>query len=184
MELYSSYKKELDDHLESGGSALAAPTLPPLMLAYGAENPDHYMATMIASIKSSEIEQTLLILPFDLVVKLLRILETLLSLPSTRSATEALCRMFLFAVEVHFGPLSASKEHHGLLERLRVLASGRLDEMRDLIGFNVAAINFLLGRRDERQAALDLEESVVRVKEKRRKKKNKEKALQTAIMSL
>ena len=92
--------------------------------------------------------------------------------------------MFLLSVEAHFGPLSASKELHPLVSRVRSLAVKRLDELKDAIGFNIAALDFARYRRDERKAALELEESVLRVKEKRRKRKNKEKALQTAILTL
>ena len=92
--------------------------------------------------------------------------------------------MFFFIVEVHYGPLSAGKELHPLLRRVRVLAEQRLCALRDTIGFNMAALDYHANSLDERQRALELEEAVVKVKEKRRKKKNKEKALQAAVLTL
>ena len=92
--------------------------------------------------------------------------------------------MFFFIVEVHFGPLSASKELHPLLRRVSELAESKLCSLRDTIGFNLAALDYHTNSLDERQKALDLEEAVLKVKEKRRKKKKKEKALQAAVLTL
>ena len=43
------------------------PQLPPLMQAYGAESPLEFMSTTLAKIKSAELEETLLVLPIDVV---------------------------------------------------------------------------------------------------------------------
>ncbi len=180
--------ERLMEALELHNSHLEDPsqTLPPLMLAYGASSPQEYVLRIIASIKSSELEQTLLVLPFSVVVDLLRVMETLLGkdCPSSSSATETVCKMFLLCLEVHFGPLSTARELHPLISRLRALAQKRLESLKDLVGFNLSALDFALGRRAEREAALQLEETVLRVKEKRRRKKNKEKALQTTVLTL
>ena len=40
------------------------------MLAYRAKTPEDFVAKIIESIKSSEVEQTLLVLPFDYAVRI------------------------------------------------------------------------------------------------------------------
>lgn len=180
--MYRAHKAEIKEHLASGGSLEHSPPMPPLMAAYRASSPEDYMARMIEAVKASELEQTLLVFPLDVVVRLLEIMETLLS--SNCTASETICRMFIFVVEVHFGPLSSSPELHPLLARVRKLAGARLTSLKDTIGFNIAALEFAQNRRDERQAALELEEAVTKVRDKRGKRKKKQKALQTAILSL
>ncbi len=185
IELYESHTAEVKEHLASGGSRETSPLLPPLMVAHGAKSPEEYMAKMIFSVRSSEVEQTLLVLPFDVVVRLLGIMETLLSRRGfAAGSTEAMCRMFLLLVEAHFGPLSVSEDLHPLVSRVRQLADVRLGDLRNSIGFNIAALEFARNRRDERKAALELEESVTRVKTSRRKTKSKEKAMQAAVLTL
>ncbi len=184
IELYRSYTTELEDHRAECAATrreVPAPPLPPLMAAYQVASPEEYMAKMIESVQLSEIEQTLLVFPFDVVVHLLEIMETLLE---QNRASETVCRMFFFAVEIHFGPLSSAKDLHPLIVRVRKLAEERLNALRDLIGFNLSALDFIKNRREERQAAIELEDTVLKVKEKRRRKKDKEKALQAAIISL
>ena len=178
IELYRNFTKEIET-AESEG--VAAPTMPPLMMAYRAKTPLHYMAKMIELIKSSEIEQTLLVLPFDVTVHLLEILQSLLE---AELSVEVVCRMFFFAIEVNFGPLSSAEHLRPLLKSLRSLAFEKLGEMRDISGFNSAALEFYQLRKSERERALELKEAVEGVKEKRKKKKRKEKAMQTAIISL
>lgn len=180
IELYRSYTQELKDHQEDPDST-HPPPLPPLMMAYQSRDAEDYMAKMIELVKSSEVEQTILVFPFDVVVQLLEIMEVLLE---KNKSVEVVCRMFFFVVEVHFGPLSTAKELHPLVRRVKELAQTRLGALRDLIGFNIAALDYHKNTLDERQRAVELVESVVKIKEKRRKKKNKEKALQTAVLSL
>jgi U3 small nucleolar RNA-associated protein 12 len=192
IELYQGYKEE-------ASQSAKPPQLPPLMLAYQSRSPEDFMARMIELVKLPEIEQTLLVLPFDVVLRLIQIIEVLLE---RRKSVEVVCRMFFFLVEIHYGSLAFAKEQHPLLKRVRDLAKQvrlrsqdrammallssfqRLDELRDMVGFNTAALQFHVNKMDERQRALELEETVLSVKEKRRKKKNKEKALRTAIISL
>jgi len=179
LQLYHDHRREIKECEEAGETA---PQLPPLMLAYRAYTPDDYMVKMAESVKSGEIEQTLLVLPLDSVVQLLEALEILLA---ARTATaETLCRMFFFALEIHFGALSASQHLHPLITRVKALAEARLRELKDALGFNLAVLDFCLERKSERERALALEDAVLKVREKRRKNRNKEKALHAAVMAL
>ena len=84
IDLYVTYYKEAEETKQR-------PPLPPLMLAYQATDPEDYMAKMVSMVKSSEIEQTVLVLPFDVVVSLIEIMETLLD--KSRGAVEVICRL-------------------------------------------------------------------------------------------
>ncbi|TRY63046.1 hypothetical protein TCAL_10987 [Tigriopus californicus] len=184
IQVYRDYTEEVKE-AESEAKALKKepiiPVMPPLMLAYQCQTPEHYMAKMIGLIKSSEIEQTLLVLPFDVTVHLLEIIRLLLE---KRLSVEVICRIFFFIVEVNFGPLSSAKELRPLLQDLRGLAKDRLQEVKDTVGFNMAALRYTLQQKDEKQKAIELQDAVSKFKDKRKKKKNKERALQTAILTL
>lgn len=97
---------------------------------------------------------------------------------------QVLCRIFFFIIEVHFGPLSTSKEHAPLISRVRDVASLRLTDLRNTVGFNLAGLRYHRTKLEEKERAVELVEAVGAFKKKRSKKKKKEKALQTAIMAL
>jgi hypothetical protein len=77
----------------------------------------------LCHIKSSELEETLLVLPLDVVTSLIEIIETLLS---QNLACELVCRTFFFLVEIHFGPLTGAPHLKPLISKVRDLARDRL----------------------------------------------------------
>merc|ERR1712098_32859 len=70
LELYLKVEQET----EEGGNV----TLPPLMMAYGAESALDFMCGTVARLKSAELEETLLVLPLDVVQQLVGVLARLL----------------------------------------------------------------------------------------------------------
>jgi len=123
LDLYLKYKEEAEESTSQN-----PPPLPPLMMAYQVKTAEDYMVKMVEFVKSSELEQTVLVLPLNSVIQLMETLEMLLSIKT--AATETLCRMFFFALEVHYGPLSTSKHLHPLIKRVRDLAEKRLKELK------------------------------------------------------
>ena len=85
IEVYQAYKEELAAHrseVKRTGKESVPPPLPVLMTVFGrdvVENAEDYMAEVIGRIKSSELEETLLVLPLDVVTGLIEIIETLLT---------------------------------------------------------------------------------------------------------
>ena len=74
------------------------------MLMYpGVTTAEEFMTMSLTKIKSSELEETLLVLPLDFVLHLIEIIETLLKSKAVKS--EIVIRTFFFLVEIHFGPL-------------------------------------------------------------------------------
>ena len=101
------------------------------------ETGEDYMAEVISRIKSSELEETLLVLPLDIVTSLIEIIETLLQKGLN---CEVVCRTFFFLIEIHFGPLTSSPHLKSLIVRVRDLAEKRLKELKNNVGFNLAAL--------------------------------------------
>lgn len=143
IEVYQEYMEELSAHrseVKRTGKDTAVPSLPVLMTIFGkdvVETAEDYMAEVIGRIKSSELEETLLVLPLDVVTSLIEIIETLLA---KRLNCEVVARTFFFLIEIHFSPLTAAPHLKPLLVRVRNLAALRLKELKDSVGFNMAAL--------------------------------------------
>ena len=157
--------------------------LPLLMLMYpDVSTAEDFMSITLAKIKSSQLEETLLVLPLDFVIHLLEILETLLK--NHHCKHEILFRTFFFLVEIHFGPLSASKTTKNLIKSVRDLVNDCLDTAKANVGFNMAALRHLQHEQDQDEKVKALLEATNKYKDKKRRKKQKQRAIQTAIISL
>ena len=85
---------------------LADPPLPVLMTIYPkVETAWDHMAEVLGRIKSSELEEALLVLPLDNVLSLMAVMEQLLE---RDLKSEVVCRVFFFLVEIHFGSIAGS----------------------------------------------------------------------------
>ena len=178
MEAIMTYKNYQMEMSESDSK----PTLPMLMLMYpDVSTAEDYMFITLNKIKSAELEETLLVLPLDVVLDLMHILETLLQ---SYIFSENMARIFFFLVEIHFGPLSSSKMAKNLIENIKTLIDSKLEEMKTMVGFNLAALRYLQNEEDENEKVKALLEVTTAYKEKKRRKKQKQRAIQTAIISV
>ena len=178
MEAIMTYKNYQTEMNESDSK----PTLPMLMLMYpDVSTAEDFMFITLNKIKSAELEETLLVLPLDVVLDLMHILETLLK---SYIFSENMARIFFFLVEIHFGPLSSSKMAKNLIENIRTLIDSKLEEMKTMVGFNLAALRYLQNEEDENEKVKALLEVTTAYKEKKRRKKQKQRAIQTAIISV
>ena len=178
IEVYYNYKEE-----KTNCSEKDQPPLPMLMSAYpDVENEDDFMAEIVGRIKSSELEETLLVLPLDIVINLIKILNVLLE---KNIKSETMSRIFFFLIEIHFGPLSASSsEVKKIIKDVRIKVAKRLDDLKDTVGLNLAAMHFVQNQRSERERVESYVDATSKFKEKRRKRKQKQKTIQTAIITI
>lgn len=180
----AEYRDKLDQHKQSGKHVSQTPVAPqthPLMVAYDTTDPDRYLLKVLRQVKSSEVEEALLVLPFHYVCSLLTLLDQLLQ---KGWETELVMRILLFIVRVHHGPLSNTPSLLSILNRLQSVARKRVDEVRDRIGFNLAGLQYLQRELEEREAVQLFADASDRVKQKRKQRRNKDKAKQRAILTL
>ena len=177
------YRERLEQHRLSTAQTPApvAPQLHPLMLAYNTNDPDKYLLLVLRQVKSSELEEALTVLPFDYVTSLLTLLEDMLS---RGRETELVVRIVLFVVRLHHGPLSSTSALLPVLAQMKVNARNRIDQVRDRVGLNLAALHFMQREMEERQAVQLFSDASDRVKQRRKKRKNLAKATQRAVMTL
>merc|ERR1712142_691675 len=153
IQVYQEYMVELRDvaaeRKATGNKDLADPQLPVLMTIFpNVDNPYDHMAQVLSRIRSSELEEALLVLPLDNVLGLIEIMHDLLA---RNLKSEVVSRIFFFLVEIHFGPLTASASSRELLRKVRDLVDQRLAELRDTVGFNLAALRFVENQAQERE---------------------------------
>ncbi len=178
------YREKLEHHERAGRKGEAAPAAPqphPLMMAHNTTDPDKYLIKVLRQVKSSELEEALLVLPFHYVGSLLTLLDHLLD---KGWETELITRILLFLVRLHHGPISNAPSLLPILNRLKSIARRRVDEVRDRIGFNLAGLQFLQRELEEREAVHLFADASDQVKQKRKQRRNKDKAKQRAILTL
>ncbi|CAH2106551.1 unnamed protein product [Euphydryas editha] len=113
---------------------------PALMVAYGCDTPEDFLLETVRRIRSSELEEALLLLPFGAACEVVRRLPALLE----RGAhAELLCRLALFLLRVHRAPLAHARDLRKHLIQIQAKATLRLAELRDMVGFNVHALQWL-----------------------------------------
>lgn len=139
MQLWAA-RQQQQPHAAGGTekSATKPPTLVPNMLLLGLDE-GAYLLRALSSVRSTELEQALLLLPFNAASSLL---TRLLPLVSSAPPAELMARSMLFLLRVHHKQLMAS---HGLLRCLHELDGAlrlRLAAEQAAVGFNLAAMRF------------------------------------------
>jgi len=156
-------------------------SLPPLMLAHGAESALDYVCGVVTRLKSAELEETLLVLPLDAVTQLVEVLARLLR---AGNEIEIVARCLLFLLEIHHGPIASSGVLEPVLSELDKNLRAKVGGLCDMVGTNLAGLRHLQDRLEEQRGVEVFTDATTRVREKNKKKKSKEKNLQRAVMAL
>ncbi len=109
----------------------------PLLLGM---EPSQYILWVLRSVKSAEIEQSLLVLPLNHMERLIYYLIVLLR---NGQGVELCSRAAIFLVKTHQSQLVGHEKMAVPLSELRRLLKLRLTEARDTIGYNMAAIRII-----------------------------------------
>ena len=119
----------------------------PLLLGM---SPLKYALRVLRSIRSSEMEQALLVLPFHLVEKLLEILRDLVR---ESLDPELTARVVIFLLRLHHSAITASRALRPTLRELCTDVQKSLSLNRDRIGFNIAGLKMI--KRNAEEDALE-----------------------------
>ncbi|KAF2013314.1 F-box/WD repeat-containing protein pof1 [Aaosphaeria arxii CBS 175.79] len=143
---------------------IAPPQRNPLFLALGNISAERHVLNVLAKIPAAQLHDALLVLPFSALPSLF----TFISIWVQRQWNVTLtCRVLFFMLKTHQKQIVASRELKGILEGMRADLRAMLSSMKDLIGFNVAAVRFVGERVDE--AGIVRIEDVERVEAEREK---------------
>lgn len=112
----------------------------PLLMTAMTTDYNRFMLEILRRLKSSELEQVLLFLPFDFVQKLLNITAKFLE---KRWDVELMVRIATFLLKVNFGQIAASPIMMPIVHRLRKTILERAAQLRDYSGYNLVALEHI-----------------------------------------
>merc|ERR1719476_574354 len=102
--------------------------------------PHRYILSVLRSIKTTELEQTMLVIPLRYVKSLFSYLILLLK---TGLGVEICSRVVIFLVKTHQNQIIANKTFALSLCELKKLINIRLNEYHDIMGYNLAAMQVI-----------------------------------------
>ena len=126
-----------DDGGEGGESR--PPVLVPNLLMLGLSE-EAYLLKALSSVRATELEQALLLLPFESARALL---DRLLPMVPHAPPAELLGRCVLFLVKMHHKQLLVNRAVLGTLDELERTLAERLASEQRLLGYNAAAMRCL-----------------------------------------
>ncbi|RWS28730.1 WD repeat-containing protein 3-like protein [Leptotrombidium deliense] len=171
-----SHELKCEMFKKEGKEPPAAPARNPLMDVYRTECPYRFMLEVIMRIKNSDLEEALLMLPFNYVVDILHIFTYHLQ---KGWEIELICRSVSFLSKIHFGEILSSAKLLPVIDKLRTLMIVRVDELRDVIGVNIAGLQLIHDELNAREEVALFTDAFSRFKDKKRKK-----AKSTAVLQV
>ncbi|XP_066124256.1 WD repeat-containing protein 3 isoform X2 [Saccopteryx bilineata] len=178
VELYREETARMKEHkaiCKAAGKEVPLPTNP-ILMAYGNISPSAYVFEIFKGIKSSELEESLLVLPFSFVPDVLSLLEEFIQLGSD---VELLCRGLFFLLRIHFGQITSNQMLVPLIEKLKETTISKVRQVRDVIGFNMAGLEFLKRECEAKSEVMFFADATSHLEEKKRKRRKREKLILT-----
>jgi U3 small nucleolar RNA-associated protein 12 len=132
---------------KAANPALAPPQRDPHFLANNNVSAERYVLSTLQKIPASQLQDALLVLPFSILPSLF----TFISIWISRQWDITLvCRVLFFMLKTHQRQIVASRELKAILEGMRRELRSTLGEVKDLLGFNGAAVRFVEERVKEK----------------------------------
>jgi len=137
MEAIELYKEETEKQNDDGIDCYEPH---PLLKAYGNVTPCRYVLDILNKVKSSELEESLLVLPFSYVVDLLELINEWLQ---KSWSVERVTRCMTFLLKIHHNEITSSPVLLSTLESLQKYTHQSVQLIKDQVGFNLAGLRFL-----------------------------------------
>lgn len=169
--------------LELGKKFDADPSseIPQIMAFYEAATTNDYLLGVFSKIRTSDLEETLLLLPFSNVVD---ILERLPKIAETRKdEIELISKVVLFLFRIHHRPIVTNQVLLPSIQSLIKHLEGAVIEARDMIGENLHAMS-LLQRRIEGQDKVELFKDATRTRRMKNQKNKKKRIAKRVHMEI
>lgn len=158
-----------------------AKDIPVLMTFYEAKNTDDFLLAVLSKIRSSDLEESLLLLPFSSVCEILEKLPRMAS--QRKDESELICKVVLFLFRIHHKTIVTSKVLLPSIQKLIKHLEESIADLRDMVGSNVHSM-ILLQKRIEDQDKVELFKDATRarkVNDRRQKKRRTAKRLHMQI---
>ncbi|XP_057576695.1 WD repeat-containing protein 3 isoform X2 [Hippopotamus amphibius kiboko] len=178
VELYRGETAKMREHkaiCKAAGKEVPLP-INPILMAYGSISPSAYVLEVFKGIKSSELEESLLVLPFSYVPDILKLFNEFIQLGSD---VELVCRCLFFLLRIHFGQITSNQMLVPVIEKLKETTISKVSQVRDVIGFNMAGLDYLKRECEAKSEVMFFADATSHLEEKKRKRKKREKMILT-----
>ncbi|GLH05971.1 Lissencephaly-1 homolog [Gryllus bimaculatus] len=182
LEIGKEYSEKLKEHAEfskASGKSHPVPPPPALMQAYQAKNAEEYLLEVLKRVRSSDLEESLLILPFSAVCELLARLPALVAIGSH---TELIHRVMIFLLKIHHRPIVSSPTLVPVLLELQKLCFDKVNELRDTVGVNLYGFQFLQRQYEEKEGGMLFREALLDRRNRNRKRRKRERTAQKIVL--
>lgn len=175
LELYREECRKMEEH-KYAGKEVPPPKPNPVLAAFGNVSPSRYVLDVIKKVRSSELEVSLLVLPFPYVPELLKLFGGYIQ---QGLEVELVCRCLFFLLKIHLGPITSNQVLLPVVDELRVGTLSRVRQIRDVMGFNGAALRFLQREIESKEDVMFFADATGRLSDKKRKRRKRERAVLT-----
>ncbi|KAI3355690.1 hypothetical protein L3Q82_004283 [Scortum barcoo] len=179
LELYKEEARKMEEYkyaCERAGNEVPPPKPNPILVAFGNISPSRYVLDVIKKVRSSELEISLLVLPFSYVPELLTLFNGYIK---ESLEVELVCRCLFFLLKIHFGLISSNQMLLSVIDELRTNTLSKVREIRDVMGFNSAALQFLQREIESKEDVMFFTDATGQLKEKKKKRRKRERAILT-----
>lgn len=144
--------------------------IPLLMRAHNVTTPIDLIIAIISRIKTNDLEESLLLLPFTSVCQLLKALPEIIV--KRTDQTELICKVITFLFRIHRKPIVGNQTLLPFIQQMTTDLEDTVNEQRDIIGKNLFALKFLQNdiERDELENGAELFSDAYKAKKKRDQK--------------
>ncbi|XP_061547569.1 WD repeat-containing protein 3 [Phycodurus eques] len=177
LELLRGENRKMEEHkyaCERAGKELELPKPNPILVAFGHISPSRYVLDVIKKVRSSELEVSLLVLPFPYVPELLELFSGFIR---QGAEVELVCRCLFFLLKIHFGQISSSQKLLPVIDDLRTNTLSKVLDIRDLMGFNSAALQFLQREVESKEEVMFFADATGRLAEKNKRRRKRERVI-------
>ncbi|KAM9344035.1 WD repeat-containing protein 3 [Pholidichthys leucotaenia] len=179
LELYREETRKMEEYQyfsEKAGKELPPPKPNPILVAFGNVSPSRYVLDVIKKVRSSELEVSLLVLPFPYIPELLKLFS---SYVQQGLEVELVCRCLFFLLKIHFGQISSNQMLLSVIDELRTNTLSKVREIRDVLGFNSAALQFLQREIESKEEVMFFADATGRLEKKKKRRRKRERAVLT-----
>ncbi|KAM6956002.1 WD repeat-containing protein 3 [Lycodopsis pacificus] len=179
LELYKEENRKLEEHKYASMTAVNKLPLPkpnPILAAFGNVSPSRYVLDVIKKVRSSELEVSLLVLPFPYVPQLLALFNSYIQ---QGLEVELVCRCLFFLLKIHFGHISGNQMLLSVIDELRTNTVSKVQEIRDVMGFNSAALQFLQREIESKEDVMFFADATGQLAKRKRTRRKRERAILT-----
>uniref|UniRef100_A0A671UDX3 WD repeat-containing protein 3 n=1 Tax=Sparus aurata TaxID=8175 RepID=A0A671UDX3_SPAAU len=170
LELYKEETRKMEEHRYACANAGKE------VEARSGSDPSRHVLDVIKKVRSSELEVSLLVLPFPYIPELLRLFSSYIK---EGLEVELVCRCLFFLLKIHFGQISSNQMLLSVIDELRTNTLSKVREIRDVMGFNSAALQFLQREIESKEDVMFFAEATGQLKDKKKRRRKRERAILT-----